>query len=162
MSADCPFEIKELGDSRSDRDRVERLLWALDSDYVPPLSTCLSIEKYAEKLVSEASIFILEMRASDVGLVAMYANDFKARRAYISTIGVSRHARGIGAASSLLDAAIHYARSVGMLCVRLEVSLSNKSAMKLYRKKGFERLETDQPLTYKNAVIMEKMMKPCS
>ncbi|MCG3056712.1 GNAT family N-acetyltransferase, partial [Escherichia coli] len=59
----------------------------------------------------------------------------------IAVVGISIHAdyhgKGVGSAlmDSLLDIADNY---LGLIRLELEVNVSNKKAMKLYEKKGFQ------------------------
>jgi len=152
------FTIKKLEKSERSRDRVEQILWTLDSDYVPPLSAHLDISLYAVKLINYAAVFMVEMDSLDAGILAIYANDIRELRAFISTSGVCQSARGHGIAGGLIDAATTYAREVGMLRVGLEVSRLNAPAIKLYRKFGFQESQSDMPRTYSSSVIMEKSL----
>ncbi len=154
------FTIKRLDKSERCRGRVERLLWAIDSDYVPPLSTHLDLSLYAEKLLDCAVVCIAEVKSSDVGIIAIYTNEMNEKLAFISTIGVSRNARGIGVAGALIEAAIMHARLAGMLRVRLEVSRLNTPAIQLYQKMGFKELLTASTGTYENSTMMEKAISP--
>ena len=108
-----------------------------DADFMPPLSTRVSIMEYAQKIASKATRFEAWSGGTLIGLVAAYCNDQEKRIAYITSVSILREWTGKGIAARLLCQCIEHARVSGMRRIGLEVESNNTSAIKLYEKNGF-------------------------
>ena len=64
------------------------------------------------------------------------------REGAIQNIGVHPSFRGLGLGTALLDAALRGFQLVGCRTVNLEVTVQNTSAIRLYERLGFRRVET--------------------
>jgi ribosomal-protein-alanine N-acetyltransferase len=104
-----------------------------DAVFVPPLSSRVSIDAYAAKLVRHA--ICLEFWAGDqlVASVAMYCGD----DAFISNVSVDPQWSRRGLAARLLQRAIIFSWQRDLPRLRLEVAESNAAAVALYRRTGF-------------------------
>ncbi len=99
-----------------------------------------------------------------LGFIGIFGGRYRRIRhtAHI-VIGVLEEVRGMGIASSLMDAAFEWARNAGIRRLELEVVKDNHKAISLYRKKGFEvEGEKRESLfvkgRYKNEIIMAKIL----
>ena len=117
------------------KDRVFQLLQKLDEQYIPPIHTLTSLEKYAEKLADKADILFAISGDEDIGLCAMYTN--QPPYGYITSIGIVIEMQGCGLGSRLLDTALAYMIEKKCTLISLEVYTANSKAIALYRKKGF-------------------------
>ncbi len=159
MTNNSVFKIVQIRKLDGELKRVELLLDLLDADYVPPLSSFLEVEDYAQKIFESAVVFVVESEGADVGLIAIYANDLKTKCAYVSTIGVCREARGNGLGEMLLEKACTHALAMGMNRIRLEVAVDNLEAIRVYRKFGFSSgIEAEGKVSYMSGVMMEKLL----
>lgn len=149
--------IEKLSDDKRGQCRLSSLLTVLDVDYVPPLNAIVDIPKYVERLLKNAEVLVAVLDESDIGLIAVYANDIDTRTAFISSIGVMPAARGKGVGERLIDAAVKLCMQTGMKRLRLEVSIQNAPAAKLYRRCGFRLLSEIFPnASYEHSLFYEK------
>lgn len=114
-----------------------------DASFVPPLSDRVVISDYAQKLANNATLFEAWTGDTLVGLVAAYCNDQEKRIAYITSVSVLNEWVGKGIAAYLMNQCIKYAKTSGMLQIRLEVASTNAPAIKLYMKSGFVADKSD-------------------
>ena len=153
------LSIEKLTDNEEDRHRLITLFFALDFDYVPPLTSVVDVPEYAGKLLENAEVLVAVFNKVDVGLIAMYANDSREHAAFISTIGVLSSARGQGLGIRLLDEAAVLCIKNGMKSLRLEVSAQNKPAVKLYERCGFRLFSgVTEDGSYEHSLLFEKIL----
>ena len=112
-------------------------LLRVDEDFVPVLSGRVEISAYTSKLVANAVRFEAWVSGRLVGLIAVYCNDPAGETAYISSVSVSKGWMGRGLASTLMSKCITHVVCAGMRRIRLEVSLDNEPALRLYERHGF-------------------------
>lgn len=116
---------------------IEDHLRQADADFLPPLSGRIEIAQYASKLVAKAVRFEAWASGRLAGLIAIYCNDPAGETAYVSSVSVLRDQMGRGIASMLMSKCIGHVAHMGMRCIRLEVSLDNEPALRLYQRHGF-------------------------
>jgi len=116
---------------------IEHHLRQRDADFLPPLSGRVEIAAYASKLVANAVRFEAWAAGRLVGLIAVYCNDPASETAYVSSVSVLQDQAGRGIASTLMSKCIEHVARMGMRCIRLEVSLDNEPARRLYERHGF-------------------------
>lgn len=110
-------------------------------DYLPdPLSQRIDVDCYVEKVLSQGTVFLAMLEGEPLGLVTMYANDHKTKRAYMSLLAVRPEARGHGIGRILVDACLVQAGENGMTEIRVQTLGDNTQAMRLYECAGFCRV----------------------
>lgn len=114
-----------------------------DKDFVPALSSRVSIPDYCKKLHTHADIISLIHKNKTIGLVAVYANNKKERTAYISSVCMLKEFRGKGYSRLLLENAIVYVKLKELNYIHLEVGLENVPAISLYESLGFIQIKKD-------------------
>ena len=112
-------------------------LRACDDTFVPPLSSRVVIEEYAQKLAARSERFEAWSDGLLVGLLAAYCNDLDGRIAYITSVSVMPVSRGHGIASRLIARCVENAAALGHTAIELEVGTRNEAAARLYEKHGF-------------------------
>lgn len=112
-------------------------LRACDGTFVPPLSSRVAIDEYAQKLAARSERFEAWSEGVLVGLLAMYCNDLDRRIAYVTSVSVVPVLRGHGIASRLIAHCVQNAAALGHTAIELEVSTQNEAATRLYQKHGF-------------------------
>jgi ribosomal protein S18 acetylase RimI-like enzyme len=123
-------------------------------DYLPdPLSQRIDVDSYAEKVLSRGKVVLAMLEDEPLGLVTMYANDHKTKRAYMSLLAVRPEARGHGVGRILVDACIAQARENGMTEIRLQTLGGNRQAMRLYESAGFCKVGVNG-----QKVVLEKVV----
>jgi ribosomal protein S18 acetylase RimI-like enzyme len=125
-----------------------------DADFVPPLSSRVNINDYAQKIANKAARFEAWSGSTLVGLVAAYCNDRGNRISYITSGSVLRGWTGKGIARDLTKQCIEHAQTLGMRQISLEVASDNAPAIKLYEKSGFVPSKTNPPF-----VTMDLLLK---
>lgn len=112
-------------------------LRACDDTFVPPLSSRVDIEAYAQKLAARSERFEAWSDGVLVGLLAVYCNDLDSRVAYITNVSVMPVSRGQGIASQLIARCVENVTVIGHAAIELEVDTRNQAAARLYEKHGF-------------------------
>jgi ribosomal protein S18 acetylase RimI-like enzyme len=116
-----------------------------DGDFNPPLSDRVDLDVYAEKISAFATRYEAWSGATLIGLVAVYANDPTAERAFVTSVSVVREHQGQGLATRLMARAIDGTRRRGFRRLELEVGRGNTAAIRLYTDTGFAMVcEEDQ------------------
>jgi len=101
------------------------------------LSTRPCLSSYASKLLQSANLCFALLDGSVVGMLALYANDYKTRVAYIPLVFVSRSAQRKGIGRALMTEGVNLARQNGMGQLGIEVRDDNTIARNLYESLGF-------------------------
>lgn len=109
--------------------RFESLILRITADFLdnfnPNLERCWIAEKDGEFLGS-----------------IMLVQDVKPKTAKLRLLLVEESARGLGVGTALIQACIDFAREVGYESVDLWTQSILEGARRLYKKAGFERIET--------------------
>ncbi|MFC4991186.1 GNAT family N-acetyltransferase [Rubritalea tangerina] len=136
--------------------RVTHLLQVMDGDFKPKLSKLVNISDYAQKLCSNANVYMAVHGSRDIGMIAFYVNNEIKGEAFsfISTVCVTPESRGGGVAQELMQKAYEHSVAVGCKSILLEVSEKNDRAVKLYKKSGF--YQTDKKGSYIGGLIYRK------
>lgn len=100
-----------------------------------------SIDKYAEKIYENGKCILCRKNSEMIGIAAFYCNDFKTKSGYITLIGLLPSYQGKGIGKELLKFCCNTMFSCGMCKVKLEVSKSNKTAIKFYEINGFKMVD---------------------
>lgn len=124
---------------------IAKLLWACDECFIPPLSSRVTIDKYAEKIVHKAVRFEAWSGETLVGLVAVYCNNQEGCSAYITNVSILPQWTKRRIATNLLNRCISCVREIGMKEICLEVNRKNIPAIELYKKCRFRVEQLSQP-----------------
>lgn len=120
-----------------------------NNQFVPSLSTRVSLEAYAKKLAYYALLFEAWSDEKLIGMVAMYLNEQK--HGYITNVSVYNEYGGKGIAKQNFINLIEYSKTNNISEIKLEVSVKNIVAIRLYKNFGFESIEEKN-----NQIIMLK------
>lgn len=106
-----------------------------------------NISEYAEKLNQNAEIyFLVNSDNKDIGMCAIYTNDYENKIIYISSISIKKEYLSKGLGQVLLDHIFTLKDKYNMDYIKLEVKKNNTKAINFYKKNGFlideEKLET--------------------
>jgi len=127
----------EISLERPDSEDAIDLITELDA-YLIPLSPSESRHGYpVEKLLKEdVPFFIIRCDgiAAGCGAIKLFGDDYgEIKRMYIRP-----QFRGLGLAKRVLDHLADYARSHGVGLLRLETGMSQREAIQLYERAGFQ------------------------
>lgn len=111
----------------------------LNSSFEPPLSSYVDIDSYADKLINNAYISVLEHNDRFVGLYAIYLNNINEKIAYLTSIAVLPEYKGYGFSKILMEDALNQAKEKGMCLFKLEVVANYTRAIRFYEKHGFRK-----------------------
>lgn len=120
----------------ADSAQLRSHLQAVDSHYVPPLSSRVDLAAYADKLVASAQRIEAWEGTELVGCIAMYV-DAISDDGFISNVSVLPRHQGRGLAGELLKRNLALSAELGLKRIRLEVHNENAPALALYRSHGF-------------------------
>jgi ribosomal protein S18 acetylase RimI-like enzyme len=130
--------VSETATEYSKRDVLE-LMVKLDKYFVPPLSSRVNLEDYANKLDQYASMVLAFSESGKlVGMIAFYNNNQSDKIAYITYLGVLPAFQGNGIANYLLKDCIWKCKDKGMNFILVETWENNDNVIHLYKKKGFK------------------------
>lgn len=120
-----------------------------NNQFVPALSTRVSLEVYAKKMVYNAILFEAWTDEKLIGMVAMYLNEQK--HGYITNVSVYNEHVGKGIAKQIFVNLMEFAKANSISEIKLEVSAINIVAINLYKNFGFESIQEKN-----NQIIMLK------
>jgi ribosomal-protein-alanine N-acetyltransferase len=122
---------------RANTNEVSAHLKRCDNNFVPKLSSRVSIDNYAKKIVKKAKTFEAWANGELIGLVAAYCNSPDQLILFITNVSVLPDWAGKGIATQLLTNCISSVRKLGFEKIELEVGILNGAAIALYTKNGF-------------------------
>lgn len=125
--------------------KIAEHLSQCDANFVPPLSSRVGINDYAQKIAIKAVRFEAWSDGTMVGLVAVYCNDQETGIAYITSVSVLESWTGNGIAACLINQCVKHATSSGIRQISLEVASANMPAIRLYEKSGFVVNQANAP-----------------
>lgn len=115
---------------------VKSLFEFLDSSFALRLQETLDLEVYSMKLATHAKFELAELEGVIIGTIAFYTNETK-NELYVPYVCVQSVYRRQGIADMLMTDFCSYADNMKM-SISLEVRKSNKGAIRLYEKYGFQ------------------------
>ena len=125
-----------------DSNKILEFLKEMDVLFNPPLSERVSLESFARKLADNAKLFYrCDTNGKILALIALYANDFEKKYAYITFVGTSSEAQGQGLCETLLEESISYTKSLAPNIRTLGIHSNNPKAIHIYNKYGFKEIE---------------------
>lgn len=118
-------------------DQLSDFLAEIDRDFKPALSSRISLEDYAHKLLSNALIFAYSDDSGKIiGAIILYCNDKTREHAYIPVVGVIPGFRGLGITKKLFEKVEEHLRANEFQYLSLETWLGG-DALAFYIKNGF-------------------------
>lgn len=135
-----PMEIRRIQEITDD-------IAAAVAQLVPQLSPRLAVPTREElqrvAAAPGAAFFTAWMQERMAGMLTLVWYDaVSGRKAWIEDVVTDGAARGCGAGTALVRAALAYARQIGVSQVQLTSSPARQAARALYRKEGFSEAET--------------------
>lgn len=127
--------------SADEKNKIELFLREIDKSFPVPLSEKIELNKLAQKLVENGYVYMASDGDRPVGMFGFYANDVINRSAYGSVLGVITDYRRQGISKKLLEKVTSFCRDSGMSRFELYTHKTNTSAVTLYEKSGFVRVE---------------------
>jgi ribosomal protein S18 acetylase RimI-like enzyme len=112
-------------------------LFKCDENFIAELSQKTDMPAYSNKIVSNSITFEAWKKEELVALVAAYFNDEGNKKGFITNVSTVKKFSGKGIATNLMKQCIAYAGENNFGEIWLEVSVENKSAVKLYEKNNF-------------------------
>lgn len=131
------FGISLLSETRYGHEELVRFVQSLDTEFVPPLSSFVSIPEYCAKLESLGQVYLASRFDTVLGVIAFYCNDMVTYRSYISYCAVRSEGRRLGIGLQLVLAAIEHAQLCSMKEIHVRTWKGNKAALRMYQRAGF-------------------------
>lgn len=103
-----------------------------------PLSERVSLEDFAEKILSKATICAEVIDGEIISLLAGYTENLENNIAYITIVGTLPKGQRKGYSKKLIKRFIQIADSKGIKAVHLHTDKHNNGAISLYKHLGFE------------------------
>lgn len=128
----------------------------VDSDFSPPLSDRVDIQRFANKLINYAEFFCVLDDHDRIGcLVALYANDYNSKYAYYPLVATLPSLRGRGFASNLMQESLDYLNGLSGNIKCAGIHTNNQIACHLYEKSGFNVLNNVNGRYYLEVTITD-------
>lgn len=108
-----------------------------DLIFIPPLSTRIDVQNFAVKLNKYAVHFCAFEKERLVGFTGCYFNNPGREFGFISSSSVMKEFQGRGVAKALLAKTIEFGINNGFKQIKLQVNITNLSAVRLYSEAGF-------------------------
>lgn len=133
-----------------DKKTLMEFLQKVDKDFTPYLSQKTDLSAFGDRLLSYANLFVSRAENGEIkGLVALYANDFVKRYAYIPLLAVAPEYRKQGIARKLMNEAIEYVKKLGTEKMQvIGIHTSNPIAFDFYKELGFRLLDESNNREY--------------
>ena len=140
-----------------DPDTIYQFLKDNDHQFRPLLSSRVNLKDYAVKLATHAVHFILQDKSSGLfAFAAVYFNDFRSKKGFISYINVDRSHQSKGYGRLLMDEIILYGKNHGFKILQLEVSRANTSAISFYQQIGFTSVSSNDDAYFLQLTIKDE------
>jgi ribosomal protein S18 acetylase RimI-like enzyme len=120
-----------------------------NNQFVPKLSTRVSLDAYANKISDKAILFEAWADETLIGMVAMYLDE--QNHGFITNVSVYSEYSGKGIAKQIFVHLMEYSNSFRISEIKLEVSSINFAAINLYENFGFKSIKEEN-----NQIIMSK------
>lgn len=127
------YLIKDIAEISSAA--IENFLQQINNDYIPSLSTKVSLRTYSEKIKTLGHVIIDSDTDSIHGIAVIYCNDYEFLKAYIPLVGVSKEFSGQGIATRIVKELINFAKYKNFKVIG--INSNNSIAIKIYQKLGF-------------------------
>lgn len=137
------IELIEFKSNEASALVIAEHLLTCDLDFAIPLNGRIEINEYASKIANKATRLEAWLNGKLIGLVALYCDDQKTLTAHITSVSVIGAYTKKGIAATLLMQSIKCAKISGMRRVSLEVAKSSASAIRLYKKYGFNTYQVN-------------------
>ena len=133
-----------------DKNVLMEVLQKVDKDFTPYLSQKTDLSAFGDRLLNHANLFVSKDEKGEIkGLVALYANDFVKKYAYIPLLAVAPEYRKQGIARMLMNEAIDYVRELGSEKIQvIGIHTSNPIAFDFYKELGFRLLDESNNREY--------------
>lgn len=120
------------------KENILKLLYEFDDVFPHNIEKISNYEDWASKISNNGIACVITDDNKNVGMAVFYANDSNTKKGYISLIGIKSDYRGRGLGKAFLIEIINEMIKLGMSIVLLEVDDDNTSALKFYKRFGFE------------------------
>ncbi len=129
--------------------QIELFLQKVDCSFPIPLSQKQELGAFARKLCEKATICTVMENEKIVAMAAGYIENVVDQMGYISVVATVQEAQGKGYASRVISDFLLRARDQGLKAVHLYTSPTNKIALRMYERLGFERYDLEnEPRPY--------------
>lgn len=119
-----------------------------------PISKCVDLKEWAEKLVSNGEVFAYMADDKLVGIACGYINDLQSKKAYLQLLLVNGEYQKRGGGYTLIRCFSDCAKNRGFGFVQLTVDLCNENAIAFYIRQGFVKSEEEHPNKKKQYMIL--------
>lgn len=143
-----PYSPETPADVRicTDLDAILTFLAKIDDTLPVPLSKRVDLRKFAQQNLSRGYIFGIEVEGVIVCAAFFYYHFQDMPYAYFDLLATVPGHYGHGYAGKIMDAAEEAARQAGMTQFHLHTNDTNKVAVTMYQKRGYEVIDTEHKL----------------
>lgn len=134
------YNINYLVNTANDIQIYEHLL-SCSNLFIPPLFKDVNIKEYSIKIKNNAITIEAWEKGNLIGLIAVYLNDLKTKKGFITNVSILKSFQGKGISSKLLKDTIDLAKKKNFKSIKLSVQEKNIKAIRIYEKHGFAQFK---------------------
>lgn len=134
-------------------------LQEVNTSFTPTLSAIVDLEVFAKKIYNNAVRFEAWENKRLIGLLSVYFNDTIRKEGFLNHIAVVEEYKKQGISKKLMSNCINYGQQNCFLQIKLEVSIENQLARKLYENFGFNVIEQNSVKVQMINKLIGKIMK---
>ena len=123
--------------SCTDAHRLERFLAQIEKQLPVSLSSRVDLLAYAQKVIDNGHVFVIEEAAEIVAATLFYCNDTVEKKAYWTLLGTLRQCEGKGYARLLVETMEAHCRKAGMETIHLHTEKANTPAIAFHSNRGY-------------------------
>jgi len=127
-----------------DGEKLLRFIEKIDKTLPVPLSARVDIAEFAKRNLERGFVLAIEDDFGELACAAIFYYNFRSdEAAYLDLMATSPEYYGRGYAKAVMDAMENMARRDGMTEFHLHTNDTNKAALSLYGKRGYEIIAHD-------------------
>lgn len=126
-----------------DLDQIMQFLYRIDKTLPVPLSERVDLQTFASNNLERGFVYGIEEDGALACAAIFYYHFRTENAAYLDLLATVPGYNGKGYASQVMDAIEDAARQAGMTEFHLHTNDTNKAALSLYSKRGYETIKTE-------------------
>ena len=129
-----------------DRLKLISFLCQIDQQLPTSLSERVSLDNFADKVLSVGQVLTIEDAGSIISAALFYCNDNVTNKAYLTLLGTLPRSKGKGYAKQVMLAMEDHVKMCGMKEIHLDTDIANTTAVSFYSKLGYQVSEVNDKI----------------
>ena len=147
----CDFKIADS----TDESKIYQYILSINNEFPVPLSEKTDLTEFVKKVLEKGTIILAIEQKNIIGILAGYVNSIETKEAYVSVLEVKKEYRRKGLAEELINIFEEISIQNHMKMIKLHTHKDNISAIRFYKKIGFEIMENEKA-NYDYSIVLKK------